>query len=557
MKTTVLFSIISLYFLCFQIQAQSTFSRVYTILQTNCAVSSCHDGTVSTRFDASGTEANVYNAIVGVAPDNAEAASKENKLIDPGYPNQSFLLRKIAYGLSQELILEQDEGDAMPRYSPKLPDTEIEIVRQWILFGAPDTGQVVEEKVLTDFYGGLGMMKNPPPAIPAASEGFQLHQGPFFLPAEPGKNEKEYSWKINSNLPDNVEVYRIEIVVNREGHHLALWKYYQGQDQLFPPGLRLVNGLVDAAGLYYNADVIAQFPNSTDMEMPAGTAFFWEENSMLDINYHVRNYDPDSVLACEVYINIYFRPRQPSTIEMHSIPLQYGGNSPDLLVINGGGNDVTFVMEQFYPDSAITWHIWAIQAHTHQLGVDFDVWMRNPDGTKGEQLYEGFYNEDYSFHQGFYDWQHAPFRRFDPVKTVDMSNGLFHEAVFNNPNQNTVYFGLKTTDEMFVTYMHYTKEMLPTETENSTKPKNMFEVYPNPFGSQFMLAYSIESISDVKIELYDFLGKQVATITEEISEVGKHNKLIDANKLSLQSGIYFIRISLNDEIFTNKIVRLN
>lgn len=78
--------------------AQSTFSGVHSILQTNCTIS-CHNGsTYSGQLDLSGTETDVYNNIVNVNPVNPAALAKGDKLIDPGYPERSFLIRKCNSG---------------------------------------------------------------------------------------------------------------------------------------------------------------------------------------------------------------------------------------------------------------------------------------------------------------------------------------------------------------------------------------------------------------------------------------------------------------------------
>lgn len=43
-------------------------------------------------------------------------------------------------------------GNAMPDGQPALDDEEIELVRQWILYGAGDTNHYFNPQLLTDYY---------------------------------------------------------------------------------------------------------------------------------------------------------------------------------------------------------------------------------------------------------------------------------------------------------------------------------------------------------------------------------------------------------------------
>ena len=115
-------------FASFTLQAQSgTYEAVYTIFQeTGCANSGCHNSTTAAaNLDLSGTISEVYNNIIDVAPDNAYAAAKGEKLVAPGYPYRSFLFRKLGHLVCDDIDcgLADEEGAAMPAYggtpSPK------------------------------------------------------------------------------------------------------------------------------------------------------------------------------------------------------------------------------------------------------------------------------------------------------------------------------------------------------------------------------------------------------------------------------------------------------
>lgn len=171
--------------------AQSTASSVSAIFQANCTTG-CHSGSnPSANLDLSGTPADLVDALVGVDPVNPAALAKGYKLIDPGYPHNSFLLYKCAYtAWDDQFGMDVAEGNPMPDGGSPLAKEEVELIRQWILYGAKETGVLVNPQTLYDYYHVNGMARVSRPEPPAPGEGFQLHMGPFFL--DPGEETEFY-----------------------------------------------------------------------------------------------------------------------------------------------------------------------------------------------------------------------------------------------------------------------------------------------------------------------------------------------------------------------------
>lgn len=519
--------------------AQSTFEQVKAIFQANCTVG-CHSGgTPAGQLNLTGTNSEVYDELINVAPINPVAISKGFKMVDPGYPERSFLFIKISHDIDPHTYLTLPMGNPMPDGQPALDYDEIELVRQWILYGASDTATYVDPQVLTDYYGGLGLPRVTPLAPPDSSEGFQIHYGPFFLPQ---LFEKEFFYKYDTKLPETKEVYRIETSINDEGHHTALYKYFTQADSHFAPGLRPVSNILDAAGVYYTSDIIGQWPNSQNLVLPEGAAFTWEQGSVVDLNYHILNYNSDSILAAEFYMNVYTQPEGIALAEMKSAPIYYGGENPTVLQIPGDAQDHTYIIEQYDTTSTDTWHLWSMMAHTHKLGKGFDVWLRNTDGTKGEHIYNGNYDEEYVFDQGYFDWQHPPFRTFEPLLEVDLSVGMIHEAVFNNPGPNTVGFGLTNDDEMYVTYIQYTDIPLNTSIEENEFGFEYFTTYPNPTNDVLNIAFSSTEAIDGELKVLDNLGRIVFAKKLDII-YGKQQLGISKQLLGLSAGLYTVSVT--------------
>ena len=195
------------------VAAEDIYSRVHTILQTHCTTG-CHTtGTPSGMLVLTGDANTVYNNLVGAAPTNPAAQSKGYKRIEAGRPDLSYLFKKINLGLEHNFDLEQAEGGSMPPYGGlPLSNVEKETIRQWILFGAPQTGEVVSEQTLNDFYAsGMPFLTAPP--APAAEDGFQVHHGPIFL--QPGQ-EIEAFRKYALNLADSLDVIGFDITMNAD-----------------------------------------------------------------------------------------------------------------------------------------------------------------------------------------------------------------------------------------------------------------------------------------------------------------------------------------------------
>ncbi len=533
--------------------SQTTFDRVYQILQTNCA-GYCHNSgnpTGNLQFDVS--KQDVMNNLVGVTPDNTTAASRGLLRVYPGDARKSFLFQKINHGLDSHISLQSGEGDPMPQGGAPISEIEREMVRQWIIFGAGDTiYPYADETVITAYYNGFAEARDPSLPIPDPSEGYQIYYGPIFLMPNV---EIEFDGKFPLFNTYDAEVHKMNVAMNKESHHMAVFKYHSGNDTLVAPGLKQVNSIVDAADLFFTADVVAQWPNSLEVELPQGTALFWDSSSVLNISYHVLNYS-DSIIMAEIYMNVYTRPRQPNTIEMTSYPVRYDGHAQyqggwDVfsLVILPTGTDTTLSINQWHQDSTHYWNIWSIQAHTHQLGKDYNIYTRTDNGDKDCHVYIGKYNTDHTFNQGFYDWEHPPLRYFDPPLSVDMSKGLIHEAVFNNNTPDTVGFGLKTTDEMFVSYIFFYKTPTPSgvidpclvsvdEIENLSFVK----LFPNPSANKIHVEWNHDKpLNHASFKIYNLMGSEVLSV----SKLKETSFSVDVNELA--QGQYLYRITNNGE----------
>ena len=78
--------------------------------------------------------------------------------------------------------------------------------------------------------------------------------------------------------------------------------------------------------------------------------------------------------------------------------------------------------------------------------------------------------------------------------------------------------------------------------------------YSNPFVGETTIGYRLQKASRVQLKLFDLLGKEIATLVDQYQEPGDYNLPINAKSFSLNSGIYFYRISVGSFSKTMKMI---
>lgn len=76
--------------------------------------------------------------------------------------------------------------------------------------------------------------------------------------------------------------------------------------------------------------------------------------------------------------------------------------------------------------------------------------------------------------------------------------------------------------------------------------------YPNPFNPSTQISFSLPKAADVKLVVFDILGREVATLVNEFRSAGNHN--IEFNASNLSSGVYFYRLETDNFTDTKKML---
>jgi len=366
--------------------ASSTFARIQNdVFTQSCALQSCH-GSNAKAGDLVLEPGLSYNALVNAAPANPAANGGGKKRILPGDLSRSFLWNKISAQLTN------GEGSPMPfgssPFSTLNPELT-EVIRKWILAGAPKEG-IVEG---TGGSGGSSGQQQPPIeplAPPAARQGFQVRIPAFALGSQP---EREGCLFVR--LPNTEAIYMsgYEIHMRPGSHHFIVYSYNgeacdkdrdndgtpncldQDSGEAFPPPQ-----FIDDIGCNdkgpndrFQKSFIAgaQTPNST-VFYPPGIALKLEPRQGLLLNAHYINYYQDT--QGEVLLNI-------NTIPANAVKYEAK------IIFDVIANSFISVPPQTVKEARWAWSpskrsaLMGLTSHMHKRGTQFTIDHIGADGS--------------------------------------------------------------------------------------------------------------------------------------------------------------------------------
>lgn len=100
-----------------------------------------------------------------------------------------------------------------------------------------------------------------------------------------------------------------------------------------------------------------------------------------------------------------------------------------------------------------------------------------------------------------------------------------------------------------------TSELVGVEDQSTTELPTGYTLaqnYPNPFNPSTQISFAIPNSELVTLNIYDVLGKEVATLVDGAQSAGSYTVSFDASKLS--SGIYFYTLKAGNFIETKKMI---
>ena len=125
------------------------------------------------------------------------------------------------------------------------------------------------------------------------------------------------------------------------------------------------------------------------------------------------------------------------------------------------------------------------------------------------------------------------------------SSGIFDGAWGAYPyfDSNTVIVSDRSTGLYIVDFVPYN---LSINSESILIPDQISiqNIYPNPFNPFTQIEYSLPYVSNIKLTIYDLLGRQVEILYSGIQHPNNYTIRWDAGKYS--SGVYLVQLIIQD-----------
>ena len=81
--------------------------------------------------------------------------------------------------------------------------------------------------------------------------------------------------------------------------------------------------------------------------------------------------------------------------------------------------------------------------------------------------------------------------------------------------------------------------------------------YPNPFNPSTVITYDLATDSNVRLDIFDIMGRNVKTLVNEKQIGGRHIVSWDANDQfgqAVSAGVYLTRLHTGNKVFTQKMI---
>ena len=369
-------------------------------------------------------------------------------------------------------------------------------------------------------------------------------------------------FSLPTNLTENRIIKAVEVIPGNPEivHHVLVYVDQNGSevtdtiggDCASPSDLntKLVGGFTPGA-----TPIIfpSQDPIKLGVSVNAGAKIY------LNMHYPIGSYG----LQDSTKVIFHFYPQSESNVrEVSSDPLliNYSFYLPP--------EQVTSVEAQ-YPSSGTTsmnYSLFSIFPHMHLLGKEIGTYAVKP----GQDTVPLIHIPHWDF-----DWQ--DFYKFRYLQKIPQGSRLKAYGTFDNTSSNihnpfsppqAIFFGLNTTDEMFVTYLQYLPYVTGDENYDLTDLTVMsieeyiqsdnaeITVYPNPFSQDgIQMSFTNELHLQDQVYIYDNLGNRVSVIQHMTEKEIYWNGQND-NGQSVKPGVYYVSANIQGVLSHQKIIKI-
>lgn len=225
--------------------------------------------------------------------------------------------------------------------------------------------------------------------------------------------------------------------------------------------------------------------------------------------------------------NIYISGTSSSTSSTSSqriLTIKFNSNGDTLWTRRWGTNGVKYPQQLVIDNMA---NIYSAGSYWSTSGTGYDGLILKYDSS-GLLKWEAKYNYGTNLEQNFY------------ALTLDGNKNVI--AVGRTQTANTIDF-------LIVKYLNATIGFQLIENGNS---KLLINCYPNPFTKSTFIDFILPDNSEVSLRVFDLFGNEVRVLVEGKLRAGNHHLQFYAE--GLQAGIYFLRLTNNENQLTRKII---
>ena len=116
----------------------------------------------------------------------------------------------------------------------------------------------------------------------------------------------------------------------------------------------------------------------------------------------------------------------------------------------------------------------------------------------------------------------------------------FGFSVSLSDDGQTALVGAIYNDEKGSAYIYELSTATSTESEVTPKQFALVSAYPNPFTKRTAIRFELPQPTEIRLDVYDVLGRRVAVLVEGWQAAGTHEAVFDA--AALPSGVYLYRL---------------
>ena len=239
-----------------------------------------------------------------------------------------------------------------------------------------------------------------------------------------------------------------------------------------------------------------------------------------------------------------------------------------LFTYDDHGNKLSDLLEQWVAQQWESYVLFTFMydANGNQISFFYERWIsgQRENFFRGSSVYDGKGNHLSDLTEQWKNGQWENYTRYSYTYDDDNNITFLSADLWLNGSWERANYPLNIADSAGNYYsfsgarifLHYKQTVTDVALNDSKIPSSyqLHQNYPNPFNPSTTISYQLPENSHVTLKVYDAIGREVATLVNEVKEAGNYKVKFDASKLS--SGVYFYMLRAGNFLSTQKMILL-